>query len=283
MPEAPALWEPISAPAPTLRLTLPPPPPDFNGIASQPNNGLNSNYWTILDGYVQTQYDMACYTASNAYAENGNLVIRTRAEKVTCVDGGVNPTNQTREYLYTSGFVDTVGKVAVRNGRVEIRAKLPPPTLRIWPAGWTISTQNQRDKGTLCWPLSTEIDLYEVAGGFFAPGPLGGNAMCSSYHWGTQCFDDLGRYQTGCLSMTALPSSSALPWYSDDFHTYSVEWTDQEITWAINDVVYFSANKGRFPGITLPVPDAQELKLNTAVAWWIDGPPGEFCSEARAA
>ena len=24
------------------------------------------------------------------------------------------------------------------------------------------------------------------------------------------------------------------------------------------------------PGVTLPVPDALELKLNTAIAWWID-------------
>ena len=45
----------------------------------------------------------------------------------------------------------------------------------------------------LCWPLSTEIDLYEVAGGYFTPGPLGGNALCSSYHWGMQCIDNLGR------------------------------------------------------------------------------------------
>jgi hypothetical protein len=24
------------------------------------------------------------------------------------------------------------------------------------------------------------------------------------------------------------------------------------------------------PGVTLPVPDAMELKINTAIAWWID-------------
>ena len=131
---------------------------DFTGTS------LNPKYWNVLDGYVQTQYDISCYTADNAYVENGNLVIRTRVQRVTCVAGGFNPTQQTKEYDYASGFVDTVGKVAVRNGRVEIRAKLPPPTLRIWPAGWTISDKNQRDKGPLCWPLSTEIELVRNQG-----------------------------------------------------------------------------------------------------------------------
>ena len=126
---------------------------DFNGKT------LNPQYWNVLDGYVQTQYDMVCYTGDNAYVENGNLVIRTRVQRVTCVDGGFNPTQQTKVYDYASGFVDTVGKVAVRNGRVEIRAKLPPPTLRIWPAGWTISDKNQRDKGPLCCERGASLSV----------------------------------------------------------------------------------------------------------------------------
>lgn len=73
--------------------------------------------------------------------------------------------------------------------------------------------------------------------------------------------------------MNEFPSSSSLPWYSDTFNTFAVEWSDEEIVWSVNGIVYFKTNKMTVPGVTLPVPDAQELKLNTAIAWWIDGPP----------
>lgn len=115
-------------------------------------------------------------------------------------------------------------------------------------------------------PLTTEIDLYEVAGGFGGPpGGLGANALCSSYHWGETCFNDLGRYNTGCLTPAQLD-------YSERFHTYGVEWTDSEITWDVDGVVYFVMNDKTVPGVTLPLPDPLELKINTAVAWWIDPP-----------
>ena len=141
----------------------------------------------------------------------------------------------------------------------------PLPPSQIWPAGWAISTENMRDKGK-CWPLTTEIDLYEVAGGFQgAPGGLGANANCASYHWGTSCFNDLGRFNTGCLTPAQLDSSGA-------FHTYGVEWTDERITWDVDGVVYFTMTAQSVPGVTLPVPDALELKINTAIAWWIDPP-----------
>lgn len=137
---------------------------------------LDTTKWTALNGYVQTQYDAACYMADEVYVEGGNLVIRTRLNPTTCVVGGYNPARTTQVYPYTSGKVDTQNKFSVRNGRIEINAKLPPPTFKVWPAGWSISEKNNRDTGT-CWPLSTEIDLYEVAGGYDGGGGLGANAM----------------------------------------------------------------------------------------------------------
>ena len=118
---------------------------------------LQTTTWTALNGYVQTQYDLVCYMADDSYTEYGNLVIRTRVNPTTCVAGGSNPSQVTQTYKYTSGMVDTVGKRSVRNGRIEMNAKLPLPTFRVWPAGWAISTASNRDMGK-CWPLSTEID-----------------------------------------------------------------------------------------------------------------------------
>ena len=65
---------------------------DFLGENGSPPNPAVYN---VADGYVHTQFDIACFTAANAYVENGNLVLRTRAEHVTC-DG--------RGFEYTSGW-----------------------------------------------------------------------------------------------------------------------------------------------------------------------------------
>ena len=57
--------------------------------------------------------------------------------------------------------------------------------------------------------------------------------------------------------MNEYPSTSTLPWYSDSFNTFAVEWTDEEIVWSVNGNVYFKMNKMTVPGVTLPVPDCE--------------------------
>ena len=163
-----------------------------------------------------------------------------------------------------SGWVDTNSKLSVRDGRVEVRALLPPPTFRVWPSSFLISDKNNRDTG-LCWPLSTEIDLYEVAGGFSGSGQLdtglGTNALCGSYHWGTQCFADLGFDKTGCVA-------SELD-YAASFHVYAAEWNATTITYFVDDKPFFVQDEAHNPGIALPAPDAFVIILQTALAWWI--------------
>ena len=135
------------------RCLLPPPPPV---LLQPPLSAPNPDIFNVADGYVHTQFDLVCYEASEAFVENGNLVLRTRALSVEC--GG-------RNFSWVSGWVDTNGRLSVRDGKVEVRALLPPPTFRVWPASFLISEKNNRDTGQ-CWPTTTEIDLYEVAGGF---------------------------------------------------------------------------------------------------------------------
>ena len=58
------------------------------------------------------------YMKEDVYVENGTLVLRTRH----------NPTMYgVKLYNWTSGWVDTMGKVFHQYGRFEIRAKLPNP------------------------------------------------------------------------------------------------------------------------------------------------------------
>lgn len=113
---------------------------------------LNEAVFNRLDGYVQTSWDLVCYSRDDSYTESGNLVLRTRLNDRVC---------NGKLYHYTSGWVDTLDKLSVRNGRLEVSAKLPPPAFRNWPAAWMISETNRRDTGQ-CWPLASEIDLYEA-------------------------------------------------------------------------------------------------------------------------
>jgi beta-glucanase (GH16 family) len=240
-----------------------PPRPSYPGFVlkfeDDFNGPLNERVWHVANGYVQNAYaglqDLVCYTRDSAYTENGNLVLRTRAQSVTC--NGINgvPT----PYAFTSGWVDTLDRVTVVNGLVEVRARLPQPRFRVWPSAFLNSQRNRRDQG-LCWPIANEIDMYEVAGGF------GGNSMCGSYHWGYECRRDLGATRFGCL-----PGSDT---YSNDFHVYAVEWDGNGITWRFDGREFYRMDRSTDGNIVLP-PDEMNIILETALAWWIEGGPAD--------
>ena len=116
------------------------------------NNGLNPSIWTARNSYVHTRWDLVCFMQDDIKVEGGNLVIVTRVNPVTCTDAE----GTTRNYRYSSGWADTNGKLAVRNGLVEIRAKLPEPLFRNWPSSFLISQENNLDQGK-CWPIAPEI------------------------------------------------------------------------------------------------------------------------------
>jgi hypothetical protein len=151
---------------------------DFNGP-------LNTDVWTVVDNFVQTPYALVCYKSENVFTTGGNLVLLTQERQATCSFRG----GPAQTFSFTSGWCDTQGKLAVRDGLIEVRSSLPRPFARLWPAAWAISSRNLRDTGDLCWPLSEEIDIYEMTGGL--PSASGGSDVCGSLHWGTQCNVDL--------------------------------------------------------------------------------------------
>jgi hypothetical protein len=194
--------------------------------------------------------------ADDVWTESGNLVLRTRYRPTTCTGTGGIP----KTYDFTSGWVDTLDRVSVQFGTIEIRAKLPPPTFRVWPAGFALSTLNRRDEaGGVCWPIATEADLYEVAGGFDAFGGLGQNALCASYHWGYTCRDDLGVARTGCLPSWRLDPAA-------DFHVYAVELREDGLTWFVDGQVFHRMDRGTDPSIKLP-PDPMYITIETGELW----------------
>jgi beta-glucanase (GH16 family) len=215
---------------------------------------LDLGLWQRKDSYVQTPWDTVCYnpssSAPNAYTENGNLILLLHRQPCTC--NGL-------PFQYSSGFLRA--SPAVTDGLAQVRLMLPPPTMRVWPAAWLLSSQSHYDQH-LCWPMAPEIDILEVAGGFTgAPGGLGSNAMCASYHWGTQCWVDLGGALTGCLV-----SSSD---FSSSFRTYEVRWTSSSIAWSYEGAEFFRMDADSHPEMRLPVGDSMQFTLSLALAWWI--------------
>jgi beta-glucanase (GH16 family) len=139
------------------------------------------------------------------------------------------------------------------DGLLEVRAQLPAPVHRVWPAAWIIDKRNDRDTG-LCWPLSIEYDVYESTGG------LGAADVCASVHWGLECNVDRGN-QFGC---TGRPNDGG-------FHTYGLRFSPQRVIWYIDGREYYRNDVG-FNGEPLStVPFA--LILNTAISSNFGGPP----------
>ena len=74
--------------------------------------------------------ELELYLAANVYVQDGNLVLATLCgPRMTCAihdDNRNQPTMYgTKQYEWTSGWVDTQHKFWQRYGRFEIVAKLP--------------------------------------------------------------------------------------------------------------------------------------------------------------
>ena len=57
---------------------------------------------------------------------------------------------------FTSGKVDSEGKLSVHYGMIEIRMRVPNLDTGLWPAAWLLGTSN------LTWPAKGEIDMMEM-------------------------------------------------------------------------------------------------------------------------
>jgi beta-glucanase (GH16 family) len=140
---------------------------------------------------------------SNARQENGNLVITLKKQSM----GNNN---------YTSARLITRDKATWTYGRFEIRAKLPKG-LGTWPAIWMLSANSP-----LVWPDDGEIDIMEHVG--YDPGIVHATVHTKSYN------HVLG---------TQKGATTTVSDFSDNFHIYKLEWTNNKMTFYVDDTSYF--------------------------------------------
>lgn len=195
---------------------------------------LDANIWIAVDGAANVNNELEYYTPTDAYIENGALVLRSQQRSM----GGRG---------YTSAEVRTGTKHDVSRGSaVEWRTQVPSGK-GIWPANWLVNTPCNGLGGCGgAWP--PEIDVMEMRGSVPTD-----NVM--THWWGT--------YPAQQHQTTTYTSPTDL---SADFHTYRVEWYADSIIWYVDGVQRAKHTSNITTG-TL------QLVMNTAVGGDFDGTP----------
>ncbi len=185
--------------------------------------------------------ELEYYRRENATIENGKLVITAKKETF----GGKS---------YTSARMRTLTKGDWAYGRFEIRAKLPFGK-GIWPAIWMLPSDNVYGG----WAASGEIDIMELVG--HEP-----NRMHGTLHFGGAWPNN-----TSTTGSYTLPAGN----FSDDFHTFRLEWQPGEMRWYMDDLHFQTRTQWHSTGGPFPAPFNQRfhLLLNLAVGGNWPGSP----------
>ena len=153
---------------------------------------------------------------------------------------------------YTSARLRTRNKGDWRYGRIEMRAKLPTGR-GLWPAFWMLPT----DEVFGGWPRSGEIDIMELVG--HEP-----NRVHGTIHFGNAWPQN----QWQGTSFT-LPQGT----FNDDYHTFGVEWQENEIKWYVDSTLYFVRVPSHLGSLNWPFNERFHIILNVAVGGNWPGSP----------
>jgi len=220
---------------------------EFNG-----NGAINSDNW-----FHQTQLpaggnwynnEVQHYTnrTDNSYVSDGTLKIVAKKESFTN-EGYTKP--------YTSARLNS--KFAFTYGRIDVRAKLPIEA-GTWPAIWMLGKNINEDGGfwddsygTTPWPACGEIDIMER--GIFPNESDPINFINSALH--TPCCNGGNANGGGIVASDV----------QNEFHIYSVNWSPDEMTFLLDDVVFYIYNPTVKDADTWPFTQDQYILLNIAM------------------
>lgn len=145
---------------------------------------------------------------------NGNLVIRARK-----ID---NLNNDNDPYDYSTGAIRTEGKFQQKFGKFEIRCQLPTQA-GWWVAFWLMSpsVSNVDDSGE----DGTEIDIFEGFGWT--------DKLNFALHW--DGYGEEHKYDGKQLTLNGI---------RQDFHTFTLEWSEQEYVFFVDDTEVWRTSAG---------------------------------------
>jgi len=158
--------------------------------------------------------ELECYTTANtknARKENGHLVIDVVVESVNGKD-------------YTSARMRS--KKHFTYGKFEIRARMPKGK-HLWPAIWMMP----QDSAYGGWAASGEIDIMEYRG----ERP---DTILGTLHYG-------GAWPNNAASGSGELKISGITDFSADFHTFALEWEQNEMRWYVDGKEFHKENLNR--------------------------------------
>ena len=192
---------------------------------------LDNNKWTSFQTGNNYNNELQHYMYDEVWLHDGALTLNSRRRAFTGPDGA-------REY--TSGKVSTARKFSFLYGTVEMRAKMPAGR-GVWPAFWMLPASEKS------WP--PEIDIFEMLG--HEP-----HTLYLSNHRGLW-----PNHKADSTSFTG-------PDFSENFHTYTLEWAPGWLRWKIDGITRKE--------VTTDVPNQpMYLILNTAVGGKWPGAPDQ--------
>ena len=171
---------------------------------------IDRQNWTFdIGGHGWGNGEMQYYTdrSENARLENGLLVVEARQEKYS-------------GSYYTSARLKSQALQEFQYGRMEARLKVPEGK-GFWPAFWMLGS-NFLQAG---WPHCGEIDIMEyigrepdlIMGTLHGPGYSGALGFSG---WNRQTYNIF-----------------------DDFHTFGIEWDQDQITWFYDGEAYHTMKR----------------------------------------
>lgn len=181
--------------------------------------------------------ELEYYTeGENLSVEDGCLVITARHDP----NGG--------EKEYTSSRIKTELKRYFMYGRIEARIRLPKGQ-GVWPAFWMMGCG-----GGAFWPFCGEIDIMEA---------INNCDVCHGYiHWGIadeKSKDGYKLFSDGTKTENPDPG---------EWHTYAIEWSEDEIRWYCDDVCFHSFSVDRSDSSRSIFRKPFQLILNLAIGGW---------------
>jgi len=184
-----------------------------------------------LCGWGNNELQVYTDEESNARIEDGRLIIEARKNRKDSVR------------KYTSARLITKHKGDWKYGYVEVKAKLPEGK-GTWPAIWMLPTDWKYGD----WPGSGEIDIMEHVG--YDQGNVHGTVH-------TEAFNHVKGTQKG--------DSIVLETVSDQFHTYAINWTPDQIEFLVDNEVYNTFSNNGNGHKAWPFDQPFHLILNIAV------------------
>ena len=196
----------------------------------------------ITSGWGNNEQEF--YTDKNASVSDGVLTIAARKENYTDAVQG--------SYEYTSSRITTQHKFSTCGGRIEVRARCDSGKT-LWPAIWMLP----EDSVYGGWAASGEIDIMEGWGS--TP-----EKICGTIHFG-----DVWPNNTYLTNDYNFPEGDS----SENWHTYAVEWENDEMRWYVDDDLYSTQSDWYSVNRKYPAPFDQNfyLILNFAVGGHFDG------------